>query len=97
MSSLGICDSTLIGRRISYLIELFLICISFLLPPECDPGTYSLGGGLRFDDWTTIPAQLAVHSEAIDMTDIFPNMKDNAAGNCTNSWIPKGGIVAWCY
>ncbi|KAI1893119.1 hypothetical protein AGOR_G00140630 [Albula goreensis] len=53
---------------------------------KCAEGTYSLGTGVRFDEWDKLPAGFV--SYGIDM-----GFESNAA-NCSNStWIPKGDYI----
>ncbi|KAJ8378226.1 hypothetical protein AAFF_G00245140 [Aldrovandia affinis] len=53
---------------------------------KCAEGTYSLGTGVRFDEWDRLP--LGFVSYGTDMS------LENNAANCSNStWVPKGDYV----
>ncbi|XP_035238246.1 endosome/lysosome-associated apoptosis and autophagy regulator 1 [Anguilla anguilla] len=53
---------------------------------KCAEGTYSLGTGVRFDEWDTLPAGFVSYG-----TDLSGN---SLATNCSNStWIPKGDYI----
>lgn len=54
---------------------------------KCVAGTYSLGTGVAFDEWDSLPSGFLRHG--IDMN------KGDASTNCSNSmWIPKGDYIA---
>ncbi|XP_056629223.1 endosome/lysosome-associated apoptosis and autophagy regulator 1 isoform X3 [Triplophysa dalaica] len=54
---------------------------------KCVAGTYSLGTGVAFDEWDSLPTGFISHG--IDMS------KGDSSTNCSNStWIPKGDYIA---
>ncbi|MFT7804350.1 UPF0577 protein KIAA1324-like isoform X1 [Arapaima gigas] len=54
---------------------------------KCAAGTYSLGTGVGFDEWDTLPPGFL--SYGLDMSD------GNDFSNCSNStWVPKGDYIA---
>ncbi|XP_026533667.1 UPF0577 protein KIAA1324-like isoform X4 [Notechis scutatus] len=54
----------------------------------CAQGTYSLGTGVRFDEWDELP-----HGFANTATNF--EIDYNLLGNCTKStWVPKGDYIA---
>ncbi|KAJ8301946.1 hypothetical protein KUTeg_020933 [Tegillarca granosa] len=63
----------------------------------CSAGTYSMGGGVRFDDWDTLPSGFTAKSENFAFSSSFmPN--DNAdedQTNCSRSeWVPHGSYIS---
>ncbi|XP_050414359.1 endosome/lysosome-associated apoptosis and autophagy regulator family member 2 isoform X2 [Patella vulgata] len=59
----------------------------------CPPGTYSLGGGVRFDDWETIPTGFTVSTEGFQHHLLWRN--NDPETNCSRStWQPKGNYIA---
>ncbi|OWF54250.1 UPF0577 protein KIAA1324-like homolog isoform X2 [Mizuhopecten yessoensis] len=57
----------------------------------CPPGTYSLGGGARFDEWDKIPQGFTADVDNF-LDSIVPG-KDHI--NCTDTeWKPKGEFIA---
>ncbi|XP_033745153.1 UPF0577 protein KIAA1324-like homolog isoform X1 [Pecten maximus] len=57
----------------------------------CPPGTYSLGGGARFDEWDKIPQGFTADVDSF--LDSFVPGADHA--NCTDTeWKPKGEFIA---
>ncbi|XP_064604934.1 endosome/lysosome-associated apoptosis and autophagy regulator family member 2-like isoform X3 [Liolophura sinensis] len=65
----------------------------------CKPGTYSLGGGIRYDDWTSLPQGFSVESESLGMSSpggwVGDDKPDNKQTNCTDEgWRPEGDYVA---
>uniref|UniRef100_A0AAY5KR10 MRH domain-containing protein n=1 Tax=Esox lucius TaxID=8010 RepID=A0AAY5KR10_ESOLU len=56
---------------------------------QCAAGTYSLGSGVRFDDWESLPAGFS--SLATDL-DNGPGGDDNLSCN-SSSWIPQGSYL----
>ncbi|XP_078339498.1 endosome/lysosome-associated apoptosis and autophagy regulator family member 2-like [Crassostrea virginica] len=61
---------------------------------ECKPcaaGTYSLGGGERFEEWDQLPPGFKVSVEAFQS--FFQNDEENV--NCNSSmWTPKGNYIS---
>ncbi|KAI7797815.1 endosome/lysosome-associated apoptosis and autophagy regulator 1 isoform X2 [Triplophysa rosa] len=54
---------------------------------KCVAGTYSLGTGVAFDEWDSLPTGFISHG--IDTS------KGDSSTNCSNStWIPKGDYIA---
>ncbi|KAK1801314.1 hypothetical protein P4O66_022995, partial [Electrophorus voltai] len=54
---------------------------------KCTAGTYSLGTGVAFDDWDTLPTGFLSHGASMDAGDL--------STDCTNStWSPKGDYIA---
>ncbi|XP_029580486.1 UPF0577 protein KIAA1324 [Salmo trutta] len=54
---------------------------------KCSGGTYSLGTGVAFDEWDSMPAGFISHGMNMNIADIYTN--------CSNStWIPKGDYIA---
>uniref|UniRef100_A0A3B4CLQ9 MRH domain-containing protein n=1 Tax=Pygocentrus nattereri TaxID=42514 RepID=A0A3B4CLQ9_PYGNA len=54
---------------------------------KCAAGTYSLGTGVAFDEWDSLPAGFISHGINMDLGDMYTN--------CTNStWTPKGDYIA---
>uniref|UniRef100_A0A8C9UB51 Uncharacterized protein n=1 Tax=Serinus canaria TaxID=9135 RepID=A0A8C9UB51_SERCA len=57
----------------------------------CAVGTYSLGTGVRFDEWDEVPHGFANVATNLEVDDGF----GDAAENCTAStWVPLGDYVA---
>ncbi|KAM9520177.1 endosome/lysosome-associated apoptosis and autophagy regulator 1 isoform 2-T2 [Guaruba guarouba] len=57
----------------------------------CAEGTYSLGTGVRFDEWDEVPHGFASVATSLDGDDGF----GDAVENCTGStWVPLGDYVA---
>ncbi|XP_063065737.1 endosome/lysosome-associated apoptosis and autophagy regulator 1 [Engraulis encrasicolus] len=54
---------------------------------KCAAGTYSLGTGVAFDEWDTLPPGFVAHGVNLDAGDIYMN--------CSNStWTPRGDFIA---
>ncbi|XP_072537897.1 endosome/lysosome-associated apoptosis and autophagy regulator 1 [Salminus brasiliensis] len=54
---------------------------------KCAAGTYSLGTGVAFDEWDSMPAGFISHGINMDIGNFYTN--------CTNStWTPKGDYIA---
>ncbi|XP_065103054.1 endosome/lysosome-associated apoptosis and autophagy regulator 1 [Paramisgurnus dabryanus] len=54
---------------------------------KCVAGTYSLGTGIAFDEWDSLPAGFISHGINMNYGDVYTN--------CSNStWIPKGEYIA---
>uniref|UniRef100_A0A671N4J3 UPF0577 protein KIAA1324-like n=1 Tax=Sinocyclocheilus anshuiensis TaxID=1608454 RepID=A0A671N4J3_9TELE len=54
---------------------------------KCVAGTYSLGTGVAFDEWDTLPTGFISHGISINFGDTLTN--------CSNStWIPKSDYIA---
>ncbi|KAM6289160.1 endosome/lysosome-associated apoptosis and autophagy regulator 1 [Aegotheles albertisi] len=57
----------------------------------CAQGTYSLGTGVRFDEWDELPHGFASVATNLELDDDF----GDAMANCTASaWVPLGDYVA---
>ncbi|XP_028814403.1 UPF0577 protein KIAA1324-like isoform X2 [Denticeps clupeoides] len=56
---------------------------------ECAAGTYSLGSGIRFDEWDDIPAGF---SSLTTYLDNGPHMEDGLTCN-SSSWVPQGNYL----
>ncbi|XP_070192640.1 endosome/lysosome-associated apoptosis and autophagy regulator family member 2-like isoform X3 [Littorina saxatilis] len=60
----------------------------------CPAGTYSLGGGVRFDDWEKIPDVFSVTSEGLESSFLWRGRSGHGSGNCSKSmWKPRGAYV----
>ncbi|XP_056319615.1 endosome/lysosome-associated apoptosis and autophagy regulator 1 [Danio aesculapii] len=54
---------------------------------KCAAGTYSLGTGVAFDEWDSLPTGFVTHGINMNFGDTYTN--------CSNStWIPKGDYIA---
>ncbi|XP_068996466.1 endosome/lysosome-associated apoptosis and autophagy regulator 1 [Embiotoca jacksoni] len=54
---------------------------------KCAAGTYSLGTGVSFDEWDSLPKGFVTHGVTTN--------EENAQADCSNStWTPKGDYVA---
>ncbi|KAL1020751.1 hypothetical protein UPYG_G00004170 [Umbra pygmaea] len=54
---------------------------------KCSAGTYSLGTGVAFDQWDTLPAGFVSHGTNLNVADMYTN--------CSNStWLPSGDYIA---
>ncbi|XP_062398096.1 endosome/lysosome-associated apoptosis and autophagy regulator 1 isoform X2 [Sardina pilchardus] len=54
---------------------------------KCAAGTYSLGTGVAFDEWDSMPSGFVTHGINMDAGDAYMN--------CSNStWTPKGDFIA---
>ncbi|ELU11200.1 hypothetical protein CAPTEDRAFT_146099, partial [Capitella teleta] len=62
----------------------------------CPPGSYSLGGGARFDDWEKLPTGFSVTNEQfISPIREFRGHSSTAPANCSREgWVPKGKHLA---
>ncbi|KAK7102188.1 hypothetical protein V1264_020446 [Littorina saxatilis] len=49
----------------------------------CPAGTYSLGGGVRFDDWEKIPDVFSVTSEGLESSFLWRGRSGHGSGNCS--------------
>ncbi|XP_020660952.3 endosome/lysosome-associated apoptosis and autophagy regulator 1 isoform X1 [Pogona vitticeps] len=57
----------------------------------CAEGTYSLGTGIRFDEWDELPHGFASVATNLEMDSSL----SESLGNCTMStWVPKGDYIA---
>ncbi|XP_017659197.1 PREDICTED: UPF0577 protein KIAA1324-like, partial [Lepidothrix coronata] len=57
----------------------------------CAAGTYSLGTGVRFDEWDEVPRGFANVATNLELQE----GPGNTAGNCSGStWVPRGDYVA---
>uniref|UniRef100_H2ZGD3 MRH domain-containing protein n=1 Tax=Ciona savignyi TaxID=51511 RepID=H2ZGD3_CIOSA len=58
---------------------------------QCPPGTYSLGSGVRFDEWDGLPKGFETYAEAVTFTQYGYHSKIN---NCSLSgWKPAGQYI----
>lgn len=66
---------------------------------SCPSGTYSLGGGIRFEDWDHIPDGFTVETENFKLPEFSQQVfhhafADGATSNCTSAgWVPKGNYI----
>ncbi|ESP03535.1 hypothetical protein LOTGIDRAFT_81462, partial [Lottia gigantea] len=60
---------------------------------KCPAGTYSLGGGLRFDDWEKLPSGFTITTEGFQGKFLWHNQGEDV--NCSKStWQPRGSYIA---
>ncbi|XP_013411931.1 UPF0577 protein KIAA1324-like homolog isoform X2 [Lingula anatina] len=60
---------------------------------KCPAGTFSLGGGVRFEEWQGIPKGFAVETEGFQGPDILSSTTEH--NNCSNSgWVAKGAYLS---
>ncbi|XP_076469611.1 endosome/lysosome-associated apoptosis and autophagy regulator family member 2-like isoform X2 [Babylonia areolata] len=60
----------------------------------CPAGTYSLGGGVRFDDWETIPDSFSVTSEELAHGFLWGTRFSHAERNCSKMmWKARGSYM----
>ncbi|XP_044534992.1 endosome/lysosome-associated apoptosis and autophagy regulator family member 2 [Gracilinanus agilis] len=58
---------------------------------KCEEGTYSLGSGIKFDEWDELPAGFSNVATFMD-TEVGP--AENKPDSCDNSsWIPRGNYI----
>ncbi|XP_074050160.1 endosome/lysosome-associated apoptosis and autophagy regulator family member 2 isoform X2 [Macrotis lagotis] len=58
---------------------------------KCEEGTYSLGSGIKFDEWDELPAGF---SNVATFMDTAVGPAENKADSCDNSsWIPRGNYI----
>ncbi|XP_056655440.1 endosome/lysosome-associated apoptosis and autophagy regulator family member 2 isoform X2 [Monodelphis domestica] len=58
---------------------------------KCEEGTYSLGSGIKFDEWDELPAGFSNVATFMD-TETGPT--ENKPDSCDNSsWIPRGNYI----
>uniref|UniRef100_A0A8C4QAW0 Si:ch211-233h19.2 n=1 Tax=Eptatretus burgeri TaxID=7764 RepID=A0A8C4QAW0_EPTBU len=58
---------------------------------RCMPGTFSLGSGVRFDDWSDIPSGFTLHS---GMPDFVQHPAASGQARCQQSmWTSRGGFL----
>ena len=54
---------------------------------QCQPGTYSMGGGVRFDDWEAIPDGFTTKAEAFGLgsfkSSLMGHLHWSPPDNCT--------------
>ncbi|XP_052822355.1 endosome/lysosome-associated apoptosis and autophagy regulator family member 2 isoform X2 [Octopus bimaculoides] len=63
----------------------------------CPKGSYSLGGGIRFDSWDELPKGFYIKTEKFSEIGMLSNNEEYVTekSNCSNSgWIPKGNFIA---
>uniref|UniRef100_A0A8C2Q7N6 Si:ch211-163l21.8 n=1 Tax=Cyprinus carpio TaxID=7962 RepID=A0A8C2Q7N6_CYPCA len=61
---------------------------------KCVAGTYSLGTGVAFDEWDTLPIGFVSHGISMNFGDTHTNCsKMDICGNFS-TWIPKGDYIA---
>ncbi|XP_077995582.1 endosome/lysosome-associated apoptosis and autophagy regulator family member 2-like [Glandiceps talaboti] len=56
---------------------------------KCPVGTYSMGGGIRYEDWSELPAGFSMLSETIDDSWMEPHSNCNGS-----SWHLRGQYIA---
>ena len=49
----------------------------------CPVGTYSLGGGVRFDDWEKMPESFSVTSEGLESSFLWRDRPSHHSANCS--------------
>ncbi|GFR88566.1 UPF0577 protein KIAA1324-like homolog [Elysia marginata] len=60
----------------------------------CSAGTYSLGGGIRFNEWSELPEGFAVKTEKMKLSSWGIHSKFAHSGNCSRSeWSPRGSYI----
>ncbi|XP_043944282.1 endosome/lysosome-associated apoptosis and autophagy regulator family member 2 isoform X1 [Protopterus annectens] len=58
---------------------------------KCNAGTYSLGSGIRFDEWDNIPSGFSLVATFLDSP---TGASSSNEGSCINStWIPRGNFI----
>ncbi|NXI34702.1 K1324 protein, partial [Galbula dea] len=57
----------------------------------CPQGTYSLGTGVRFDEWDEVPHGFANVATNLEVDDGFSDVVENCT---TSTWVPLGDYVA---
>ncbi|XP_031794491.1 UPF0577 protein KIAA1324-like homolog isoform X2 [Sarcophilus harrisii] len=58
---------------------------------KCEEGTYSLGSGIKFDEWDELPAGF---SNVATFMDTAVGPAENKPDSCDNSsWIPRGNYI----
>ncbi|KAI2546488.1 endosome-lysosome associated apoptosis and autophagy regulator family member 2, partial [Homo sapiens] len=58
---------------------------------KCGEGTYSLGSGIKFDEWDELPAGF---SNIATFMDTVVGPSDSRPDGCNNSsWIPRGNYI----
>ncbi|XP_027495672.1 UPF0577 protein KIAA1324-like homolog [Corapipo altera] len=58
---------------------------------KCAEGTYSLGSGIKFDEWDELPAGF---SNVATFMDTAVGSSENKADSCNNSsWTPRGNYI----
>ncbi|XP_072097055.1 endosome/lysosome-associated apoptosis and autophagy regulator family member 2 [Mobula birostris] len=57
---------------------------------KCSAGTYSLGSGIRFDEWDNLPPGFSTVSTFMDDRDSTAN---NGVNCSLSSWIPQGSYI----
>ncbi|CAO2617324.1 Endosome/lysosome-associated apoptosis and autophagy regulator family member 2 [Lemmus lemmus] len=58
---------------------------------KCVEGTYSLGSGIKFDEWDELPAGF---SNVATFMDTVVGPSDSRPGGCNNSsWLPRGNYI----
>ncbi|XP_076015395.1 endosome/lysosome-associated apoptosis and autophagy regulator 1 isoform X2 [Genypterus blacodes] len=53
---------------------------------KCTAGTYSLGTGVAFDEWDSLPKGFVTHGSGSNV--------GGAQNNCNSTWTPKGEYIA---
>lgn len=64
---------------------------------SCPKGTYSLGGGVRFDSWDHLPPGFYIKTERFSEISLLSKDSQYSTDttNCSSSgWIPKGNFIA---
>uniref|UniRef100_A0A8C7FA04 Endosome-lysosome associated apoptosis and autophagy regulator 1 n=1 Tax=Oncorhynchus kisutch TaxID=8019 RepID=A0A8C7FA04_ONCKI len=60
---------------------------------KCSGGTYSLGTGVAFDEWDSMPAGFISHGMNMNIADIYTNCS-KSPHTVYSTWIPKGDYIA---
>jgi hypothetical protein len=59
----------------------------------CPAGTFSLGGGIRFDDWDKLPSSFATEVEPfsgpayIASWNVYSRKRESSKANCTDAYV----------
>ncbi|KAG8189614.1 hypothetical protein JTE90_018969 [Oedothorax gibbosus] len=63
---------------------------------SCPPGTYSLGGGVKFDTWDHLPLGFHVSVESFESNfRLLHNLASDSTVNCSDyTWKPKKSFIA---
>ncbi|XP_064632414.1 endosome/lysosome-associated apoptosis and autophagy regulator family member 2-like isoform X4 [Lineus longissimus] len=62
---------------------------------ECPAGSYSLGGGVRFDSWATLPTGFSIKTEEFSGGATGFSETSKGSTNCSKTgWQPRGEFIA---
>ncbi|GFO06318.1 upf0577 protein kiaa1324-like homolog [Plakobranchus ocellatus] len=60
----------------------------------CEAGSFSLGGGVRFSDWSELPQGFAVRTEEVKQSSWGVWAQKSKSVNCSRSgWTPRGAYI----